>query len=45
MAKGYCMKCQMKRDMVAAHKITKNGHHMMKGKCKFCGTKMNKFVK
>ena len=43
---GYCVKCKKKQTMVSCKKATSsNGRNMMKGECKVCGTKMNKFVK
>ncbi len=42
---GYCVKCRKPRTMVNCRRATaKNGRSMMKGICRECGTKMNKFV-
>jgi len=44
--KAYCVKCQKKNmAMVKCRNVTsKNGRNMLKGICKKCGTKMNKFI-
>jgi len=43
--KGFCMKCKQKRKMVETEEVTmKNGRPALKGKCKFCGTKMFKIL-
>ena len=43
---GYCVKCKKKQTMNSCKKATSsNGRNMMKGECKVCGTKMNKFIK
>ena len=44
--KAYCVKCQKKNmAMVKCRNVTsKNGRSMLKGICKKCGTKMNKFI-
>jgi len=42
---GYCVKCRKPRTMNNCRRVTsKNGRSMMKGICRECGTKMNKFV-
>jgi protein-arginine kinase activator protein McsA len=43
MAEGYCVKCKKKSMMVKATKVTKP-RAMLKGQCKTCGTKINKFI-
>jgi len=44
--KAYCVKCKKnKMAMVNCKNVTsKNGRSMLKGNCKKCGTKMNKFI-
>lgn len=43
---AYCVKCKKKQSMTGCTKATSsNGRNMIKGTCKTCGTKMNKFVK
>ncbi len=43
---AYCVKCKKKQSMTGCTKTTSsNGRNMIKGTCKTCGTKMNKFVK
>lgn len=43
---AYCVKCKKKQTMIGCAKATSsNGRNMVKGTCKTCGTKMNKFVK
>lgn len=44
--KAYCVKCKKKNTpMINCKNATsKNGRNMVKGVCKKCGTKMNKFV-
>jgi len=42
---GYCVKCKKMQSMIQCKKaVSSNGRNMMKGVCKSCGTKMNKFV-
>lgn len=42
---GYCVKCKKMQAMMDCKKaVSSNGRNMMKGVCKVCGTKMNKFV-
>lgn len=42
---GYCVKCKKMQSMIQCKKaVSANGRNMMKGICKSCGTKMNKFV-
>ena len=42
---GYCVKCRSKSTMIGAKTVTSaNGRNMLKGTCKKCGTKMNKFI-
>lgn len=42
---GYCVKCKKMQAMMQCKKaVAANGRNMMKGVCKECGTKMNKFV-
>lgn len=42
---GYCMKCKKMQPMIDCKKsVSSNGRTMMKGACKVCGTKMNKFI-
>ncbi|KKK64141.1 hypothetical protein LCGC14_2987210 [marine sediment metagenome] len=41
MAKGYCMKCKAKREMVDVKEVTmKNGRKANKGVCSSCNTNM-----
>ena len=44
--KAYCVKCRKNNmPMTNCKNVTsKNGRSMLKGLCKKCGTKMNKFV-
>jgi hypothetical protein len=44
--KAYCVKCRRKNmAMINCKNVTsKNGRSMLKGNCKKCGTKMNKFT-
>ena len=44
--KAYCVKCKKnKMAMINCKNVTsKNGRSMLKGNCKKCGTKMNKFI-
>jgi len=44
--KAYCVKCRRKNmAMTNCKNVTsKNGRSMLKGNCKKCGTKMNKFT-
>jgi len=44
--KAYCVKCRRKNmPMTNCKNVTsKNGRSMLKGNCKKCGTKMNKFT-
>lgn len=43
---AYCVKCKKMQTMTDCKKATaSNGRNMLKGICKTCGTKMNKFVK
>ena len=42
---GYCVKCKKMQTMTQCKKaVAANGRNMVKGVCKSCGTKMNKFV-
>ena len=42
---AYCVKCKKSQTMVNSKKaMSVNKRHMLKGECKVCGTKMNKFV-
>jgi len=44
--KAYCVKCKKMLIMTNCKKATSsNGRNMIKGVCKVCGTKMNKFTK
>ncbi len=42
---GFCVKCKAKREMKDVKEVTSHGHHMLKGRCSKCNTKMNRFVK
>ncbi len=43
---AYCVKCKKMQSMTGCKKATSaNGRNMIKGLCKVCGTKMNKFTK
>lgn len=46
MTQTYCVKCKKKvTPLNPQMKITKNGRHMIQGKCPICGTKTAVFVK
>ena len=43
---AYCVKCKGKQDIVEGkEEIMKNGKRVLKGKCKTCGTKVNRILK
>ena len=43
---GYCVKCKKMQMMTECKKATtSNNRNVLQGKCKTCGTKMNKFIK
>lgn len=42
---GYCVKCKKMQPMLDCKPaVASNGRKMMKGVCKVCGAKMNKFI-
>lgn len=42
----YCLKCRRKTDTVKLHiEETRSGKQILKGKCKVCGSKKNRFIK
>ena len=46
MAKGYCMKCKVKKEMMDVKEVTmKNGRPAIKGTCPSCNTNMFCIVK
>lgn len=41
---AYCVKCKKKQTMTNAKVVVAGGRRCLKGECKTCGTKMNKFL-